>query len=163
MNTTIALKEGDVYRWSYREPGNDGAWGRYHCCSNIAIVRGGRLRDTYWQIGGNFPHDCRSFGEEDLPRISLTFLANLSDLEKRIEYEADYYSDADIVDLNHPNSTRGNFYLRKGAVRSAEKMLKIARRKLEDSLSNERMAARKSEQLREAIASIEAGNIDVYL
>jgi hypothetical protein len=155
------MKEGDIYRWNYREPGDDRNYGRYHCCSRIAIADArGRLRDTYWSSGS----DGRVFVEADLPKLDLTYLGNLSDLEKAPEWQADYYDDADIVNLNHSNSSRDNFYLRKGAQRSRAKMLERARYKLEQSESAERSAAWASERLRSAIAKIEAGEIaDVHM
>lgn len=156
------LVEGDVFRWSYREPGDDRQWGRYHCCSNIAVVHGEILRDTYWQIGNSFS-EGRRFGIDDLPKLELTRLGNMADLERVPEYQSDYYADTDIVDLNHANSTRGNFYLRKGAVRNQTKMLEVARYKLEQSESAERSAASKSERLREAIAKIEGGDTTTLL
>ncbi len=160
MDSVIAMKEGDIYRWSYLEPGDDRSYGRYHCCSNIAILDArGRFRDTFWSSGS----DGRSFGPEDLPKIELTFLGNLSDLERAPEYNADYYDDADIVNLNHSNSTSGNFYLRKGAKRSSAKMLTVARSKLDQWTSRERHAAQRADDLRTAIASIKAGKIDVLL
>jgi hypothetical protein len=153
------LREGDVYRWRYRAPGDDRAYGRYHCCSCIAIVdKDGNLRDTFWASGS----DGRRFRPEDLPLLELTRLANLSELEKAGEHEADYYDDADIVDLNHSNSSRGNFYLRKGAKRSAAKMLESARHKLERAVSDEKMAAQRAALLRVTIAKIEAGSTDMY-
>jgi len=162
MDVVEDLREGDVYRWSYRESGDDRAWGRYHCCSCIAIVHHGRLRDTYWQIGNSFS-EGKSFGPEDLGRLNLTRIANMDDLKKAQEYEADYYDDADIVNLNHANSTRGNFYLRKGALRSKIKMLEVARRNLELSQENERSAARLSKELAEAIARILDGEVNFYI
>jgi hypothetical protein len=158
-----ALCEGDVYRWHYRDPKTDNrSWGDYHCCSRIAIVHGGRLRDTYWQIGQSFS-DGRSFGSDDMPKLELTRLGNLSELEKAPEYQADYYDDADIVNLNHSNSTRGNFYLRKSAVRSQAKMLETSRYNLERSQEHERSAVRRSEELREAIIKIEAGDTGAHI
>lgn len=155
----ITLREGDIYRWSYREPGDDRSYGRYHCCSNFAIVNAhGRLRDTYWSYGS----EGRSFGTEDLPALELKFLANLSDLEKARSYQADYYADADIVNLLHPNG--GDFYLRKGAKRCAKKMTVTARRKLEESMCAESAAKRRSEELRKAMVKIDTGELDdVYL
>lgn len=153
------LREGDIYRWRYREPGDDRQWGRYHCCSQIAIVSGSLLRDTYWSSMS----DGRRFGSERLPELELTFLGNLADLEKASEHQADYYDDADIVNLNHSNSSGGNFYLRKGAVRSQKKMLEVARQKLLESQSDHRFAAQRAEQLRATIARIESGEIDGYL
>ena len=157
--------EGDVFRWSYSDPDTDQrAYGSYHCCSRIAIVRKGLLRDTYWMIGDSFASDgTRTFRIEDLHKLELTRLGNMADLERVPEYQANYYADADIVDLNHANLTRGNFYLRKGAIRNQAKMLETAKYKLEQSELTERSAAMKSERLREAIAKIEAGDISVYL
>src|SRR5882672_9247462 len=92
------FNEGDVFRWTYRDPNTDnGAYGSYHCCSRIVIVHGDRLWDTYWRVGQSFS-GCRSFGLNDLFKIELTRLGNLSDLEKAPEYQAEYYDDADIVD-----------------------------------------------------------------
>ena len=153
----VELTEGDVFRWRYREEsGLDlRSWGTYHCCSCIAIMRNGRLRDTYWYGDG------RSFGVGDVPRLELERRGNLSELEPAKEYQADYYDDADIVNLTHANG--GEFYLRKGAVRSQAKMLAAARSKLEASQSDERMAAWRSERLRESIAKIEAGDTNAFI
>lgn len=160
---TTTLRDGDIYRWSYREPGDDGAWGRYHCCSNIAIVRSGWLHDTYWMIGDSFSSHGRKFGLDDLHKLHLTFVANFADLNKAHERDEDYYDDDDIVNINHANSTKGNFYLRKGAKRSAAKMLEAARYKLERAESEQRMAADRAERLRSAITSIEAGDTSAHL
>lgn len=157
------LKEGDIYRWRYREPGNDAPWGRYHCCSGIGIVRDGMLRDTYWQIGDNFGNG-RSFSIPDgLQGIDLTYLGNFANLVEAREHEADYYDESDVVNLNHSNSTRGNFYLRKGAKRSRAKMLEVARQKLLQEQSNQRLASLRSFDLRHTIAQIEAGETAVLL
>lgn len=157
------LNEGDIFRWNYRDPNtNNGNYGDYHCCSRIAIVKNGLLRDTFWQIGESFS-DGRSFGIEALSKLELTRVANMSELVPAKEYEADYYDDADIVNLNHSNSTRGNFYLRKGAVRSREKMLEAARNNLDRSTANERSAARLSEELREVISKLEADQMVFYI
>jgi len=157
------LREGDVYRWSYKEPGDNGAWGRYHCKSMIAIVKNGRLRDTYWQIGGSFSPGSFSFGFDDLHRFNLEFLANLTDLENRPEYDSDYYADEDIVNLNHPNSSKGNFYVRRGAKRSADKMLATAQNKIADAESKKRSAEATIERMLARIAEIERGDTSGYL
>lgn len=153
---TIEIKEGDIFRWSYREPGDDRDYGRYHCCSRIAVMTKGRLIDTFW---GSMS-DARSFGIDDLPRLELTYLGNFADLEKTDEWKAEYYDDADIVNLNHSNSSRNNFYLRKGAKRSQAKMLEVAHYKLDRAESKKRSAEHDAERLRETIAKIEAGAIE---
>lgn len=152
------LREGDVYRWYYREPGDDRSYGRYHCCSNIAIVKGGVLCDTYWSFGS----DGRRFGPERLTELNLERLGNLDGLIKAPEWQADYYHDADIVNLNHSNSSKGNFYLRFGAVRNTEKMLASAKHKLERAESDKRMAEWSIERLNEAIAKIKAGETEIH-
>lgn len=161
--TAAELREGDVYRWSYREPGDDRMWGRYHCKSMIAIVKDGRLRDTYWQIGGSFSSGSFSFGIDDLHRFNLKFLGNLSDLDNRPEYDADYYADEDIVNLNHSNSSKGNFYIRKDAQRSADKMLATAQNKIADAESKKRSAEATIERMLARIAEIERGDTSGYL
>ena len=155
------IKDGDIFRWSYREPATGMlADYKYHCCSRIAVARNGHLRDTYWHGGS----DGRFFGPDDLPRLDLTYLGNFADLDNVGEWQANYYADADIVDINHANSTRGNFYLRKGAKRCAAKMLEAARYKLAEKESAARYAASIAEELRQAIIKIEAGQIeDVHL
>lgn len=162
METTLAFKEGDIFRWSYKEDGDDRAWGRYHCCSRIAIFCKGRLRDTYWQIGTSFS-DGRSFGADEADRLVLEFVANIDDLEKSSEFNDEYYDNADIVNLNHANSTRGNFYLRKGAVRSAQKMLQSARYKMNEASATAKSARRRADELREIIARIEGGDTSVHI
>lgn len=153
------LREGDIFRWSYRDPGDDRQYGRYHCCSCIAVVhKNGRLYDTFWHGSDN-----KSFGVEDLPKLELTRLGNFSDLEKAPEYKQEYYDDSDCVNLTHSNSSRDNFYLRKGAQPSAAKMLETARHKLERCESDIRGAMWRAEQLRLAIAKIEAGDLGVHL
>lgn len=160
---TITMKEGDVFRWNYRDQLDDGAWGRYHCCSRIAIVRNGRLRDTFWMIGDSFASDGRQFSADSLHKLDLTYLGNLAGLEKKPEYEADYFDDADIVDLNHSNSSRGNFYLRKGAKRSQTKMIEVAMQKLKEAQYEQSKASRRAENLMASIARIEAGEVGLYL
>lgn len=158
-----SLKEGDVYRWSYRDPKTDGrAYGSYHCCSRIAIVHRGTLKDTFWQIGQSFS-DGRSFSLEDLPKLELKFLGNLSDMASAKEYEADYYDDADIVDLNHSNSTRGNFYLRKGAKRSQDKMLAVANQRFAEAEADFHTARRRMDEIGKIIDQLEAGEIVSYI
>lgn len=153
------LTEGDIYRWHYRDVKKDGGIYGYHCCSCIGVVERGRLRDTYWGSCS----DSRTFDLDDLAKLELERVGNFSELDKAPEYQADYYDDADIVNLNHLNSTRGNFYLRKGAVRSQEKMLQVARENLERSRSNERNAVRRSAELCDVISRIEAGHTDGHI
>lgn len=161
---TEAWCEGDVFRWSYKDEGPEdrSPYRRYHCCSMIGIVAAnGRMYDTYWSTRSQ---DDRSFGPDDRERLKLTYLGNMNDFDRRSEGERDYYDDADIMDLNHSNSSRNNFYIRKGAKRSRKKMLAYARERLKKAESDERWARERAQRHRETIARIQAGEIEnVYL
>lgn len=120
--THFAIKDGDIFRWCYKDekPEHRGAWGRYHCKSQIAVAKDGVLSDTYWH--SSHQGACWSYDEAERD-LELTFVANFANLEKQPEYMAMYYEAADCVNLNHANSPRDNFYIRKGAKRSKSKML----------------------------------------
>lgn len=151
------IQDGDVFRWRYKDekPEQLGAWGRYHCKSQIAIAKDGRLQDTYW---GTSYGSHKGWSYADAERdLELRRLGNLSELEKRPEYEAVYFDDADCVDLSHANSSKGNFYVRKGAARSRDKMRatlveRISRFERDISFAQSRL-----ERAREQLASIERG------
>jgi len=124
------MKEGDIFRWQYNHKTllkmNDGDNGgtTYWCKSQIAIVnKDGLLCDTYWGYS-NF--DSLRFSSDQVKeKLDLKFIANINDLVKSDIIERAYYLDADCVDLNHPNSTIGNFYIRKGAVKNLEKINRL--------------------------------------
>lgn len=99
------LREGDVYRWSWKPGTPEGEkFAPYWCKSRIAIVSGGRLFDTYWHSSGE---------EMDAGRVSLEWVANMEDLEAARSDAHEVYEPADVVDLRHPNG--GGVYRRKGA------------------------------------------------
>lgn len=166
-----SIKDGDIFRWRYKDekPEQLGAWGRYHCKSRIAIAKkDGRLIDTFWchsleRAGGM---DCAQWTYEEAgEHLELTLLGNLAELEKRPEYHANYYDDADYLDLNHSNSSTGNFYVRKGAQRSRDKMRSVV---LERMTEADREIARGHSNLerhRAILADIDGGKSldEVYL
>jgi hypothetical protein len=142
------IKDGDIFRWSYRNGGS--TW----CKSCICIANNGILRDTYWSHSGD---GAAWTYKEAAEKLNLRFVANLAELERRRESDADYYDDADIVNLNHSNSTSGNFYIRKGAMRSKAKMQKIL---IDRIAEEERKIERAKDQVgrfRHTISQIEAG------
>lgn len=126
------MKKDDIFRWSFtdeylethkHEP--------YWCKSRIAVFNGDRLIDTFWSTSDHV------VDEED---VELEFVANFDELIEKRPSERAYYLDKDCVDLNHPNSTRGNFYIRKGAEKNIEKMeriLKREKRSIEKSIEHQ--------------------------
>lgn len=79
----MEFKEGDIFRWYYKNPlkpeyqGHD----RYWCKSRIGVVRKGFILDTYWGID---PHnDPVKFSFYDaLKELELTYLGNFNELRK---------------------------------------------------------------------------------
>jgi len=133
------MKKGDIYRWSYNQSYIEknqikiDAGTLYWCSSRIGVIDTDKsnlwLVDTYWGSGSH----CKIFNDERIDEIlDIVFVANFEDLEKAIPISRAYYLDDDCVDLNHPNSSSGNFYLRKGAKKSIEKMTKVIARKKHD-------------------------------
>ncbi len=125
------FNEGDIFRWSYNDEmlkklnhGQNGGT-TYWCLSQIGIVKNGMLVDTYWTSGNNSSF-ARDVCEQ---KLVLKFIANINDLVKAEPSDRAYYLDDDCIDLNHPNSTRGNFYIKKGAEKNIEKMTRILNRK----------------------------------
>jgi hypothetical protein len=133
--TDYKFKEGDVYRWSYNDvmlkkksDGNNGGT-TYWCCARIAICfTDGSITDTYWH-GGSSSNKWWT-EEEAVNQLELTFLGNLNDYEIGSKYDRVYYSDDDCLDLSHPNHTRGDFYIKKDAVRDTDKMKRILKRNI---------------------------------
>ncbi|MCK5600288.1 hypothetical protein KAR91_00285 [Candidatus Pacearchaeota archaeon] len=110
------MKEGDIFRWSYKEPIESYA---YHCKSRIAIFNGERLVDTFWGYGDN-----TYWAEEDaIDKLNLVYVENMSNLECINEYEIKNYDPEDIINLNHSNSSEGNVYKKSKAIYSKTAML----------------------------------------
>jgi len=158
------MMDGDIFRWKYKDEkvGDRSVYGRYHCKSQIAIAKNGWLIDTFWRGSGDATARTYAEAQRDW---DLTFLANMSALRCVPEYMADYYADADIVDLNHSNSSRGNFYVRKDAKRCKEKMLAALVAKIAEKEREASWAQRQLIETREKHAAIESGaDVDeIYL
>lgn len=123
------MKDGDIFHWSYKDEKKHNSSTGYWCKSRIAVVKGGYLIDTYW--GG--ASDNSRFKLDGVEKIlELDFIANENNLINKSEYEANYYAKEDCVNLNHPNSTKGNFYIFKGAKRCPAKIRASINAKIED-------------------------------
>lgn len=151
------IKDGDIYRWRYKDekPDDLGPWLRYHCKSQIAIANNGRLTDTFWFSNSEY---SASWKYDEVPeRLVLNFLGNLGDLDHKPEYMFEYYDEADCVDLNHSNSSKGNFYILKGAKRSEAKMREIINQKIKEEMGKIRCAQSHIECLEKSLSDICAG------
>lgn len=155
------IKEGDIFRWRYKDKERDGNYLSYWAKSCIAVARNGRLLDTFSDYAPVIASTC----DEAHEKLTLTFIANFDDLEQKPEYAAEYYDNVDCVDINHSNSPKGNFYIRKGATRSEKKMREVIAYKIEKEASAIRVAGGRIESLQKELAKIEGGSPleDVYL
>lgn len=157
----MKFNEGDLFRWSYnaaeyeKRSDSRNAGTLYWCVSRIFRFNGDVLVDTYWHSGNNKTWTPERAEEQ----LNLTFLANEADLVKTNYPE--YYDSEDIVNLNHPNSSKGNIYVKKTASRSKDAMLEHAKKQLSDAEYEKRYAERSIERFNEKIQEIsESGNLD---
>lgn len=150
----MKINEGDIFRWRYRDEKLNGDYLSYWAKSCIAIAKDGRLLDTYW--GGVSDSTNWGYGEA-LRCLKLDRIGNFTELENRPEHLAEYYDEADYVNLNHANSPKGNFYIRKGAKRSAEKMREMLEYKIEKERADIRSAERTIVWLTNQLNALKAG------
>lgn len=122
------LTINDVFRWYYKD--TTGRFEPYHCKSRIMIFNGDIFFDTFW---GNVPHRNTWFTQDEADNLlELQYLGNLDEFESCREHDQAMYDDKDFMNLNHSNSSRDNYYLRKGATKSLDKMKKVLKRNILD-------------------------------
>lgn len=154
------VSDGAVYSWSYKETNDPGPYGDYHCCSRIGIFQNGELHDTFWGFPESYGNS-RKFGLDRMKDLKLKFLGNLRDYEKRSEYAEAYYDSEDVMNLNHSNSSRGNFYVRKSARRSERKMIEYVETKIKLAYWNKASAENDAERWIKTLGEIQKGkNLD---
>lgn len=110
------IKDGQIYRWRWadKERGVDNApYRSYHCKSQIAVVKNGRLYDTFWSSYD----DWLERGKVDLTLLCDESWTRISD------YQIPLYDRQDIADTRHSNDHRAPIYLRPGAMKSAASIL----------------------------------------
>jgi len=148
------MLEGDIYRWRWADDARDrdrGPYRAYHCFSQMAVVRDGRLCDTFWYGHGTVI---------DPSVVALTLLGNENDMTKIREYEARYYRSEDIVDMRHSNSSSAPVYLQPGAQKDPDTMLEYIRHERGRAEYEARYAAEKIERMDGFEKMVIAGNLD---
>jgi len=144
---TTTLTEGDVFFWSWRDLERS-----HHCYSRIAIVKDGRLIDTYWG-------DMSSDRAIDPEKADLEFKGNLATLEEINPWRARYYRREDVVDMRHANSDRAPVYVKPGAQRDPEVMRELGRYMIERAESEINMARYRIESIEKSLRCIDAGDL----
>jgi len=126
----------------------------YWCMSQKAVFTNGKLRDCYWGYASE--HEKAWTEKEAREKLILEFKGNLNDLEP-IRDNKEYYNPKDIVDMTHANRTKATIYKKKGAKRSREAMLDIAKHALSKRKREFERAQRDYEELNKTISDIECG------
>jgi len=156
------FKVNDVYEFRYNEEMAKKLAYPYHCFDGTLIVRkseGGSiyLVDTYWSS------DNRMFTiKEALNQGNLTFICNLDEVDELKDFCTEYYDDSDIIRLKIHAGYRNETYLRKGAVKSKDKMISVIKEKIEMEESNIRSAKGSIAYLNETLKKVESGDLNVY-
>ncbi len=160
------MKHGDIYRWSYNDETlkkkNDGSNGgtTYWCKSRIGVYADGRgLVDTYWISSSS---NVIFSDDRITEQLEVEFIANFDDLVKCRDTELVRYSHKDFVNLNHPNSSRGNTYLRKDAVPDVGKMKKVAQLHVDAYKRKAEYYANQAEIINKASESYDADSYPPY-
>lgn len=150
----MSLREGDVYEWYYKddvEYRKKSPSTAYWCMDNQAVVVNGELVDTYWRgVNKEFVGQDDKVLNPEL--VDLTFVCNINDVEFIKEYEKDDY---DVVyDLSHQKRCYKVFAIDKGAQVSNKALLVKWQYKLEQALSEKRMAEYSIENAQEEISKL---------
>ena len=127
------MKENDRKKWSWKDehlPSKN--YGEaYWCCARLAKVIDGNLMDLFWSMG-----ESSHSRKLDINKIDLVYLGNLDDYQEvRTTDEFKYYNKEDTLDILHANHS-GNwgkcFFIKKGAVKSKDKIKQELVKRLED-------------------------------
>lgn len=116
------LKEGDVYKWYYK---NDAEYRRnnsstaYWCMDNQCIVRNGSLIDTYWlYMDKERIVESSSCYRVDVDKVDISFVCNLKDVRFIDKWQIDDYDK--IYDLSRQKRCYPLYAVDKGAQVSNE-------------------------------------------
>lgn len=155
----MEIKINDVYRFFYNEKKLKKLCDAYWCFDGQLIVKSDNhgnllLVDTYYW-GEN-----KSFTlEEALECGTLEFVCNLDEVEPIHEYEICDYEDKDIFNLSRQHYCYKQFYKRKGATKSIEKIKQNINNKISDLEEQVRFNEDEIKTLVNKLENIESWNV----
>lgn len=162
----IEIRPNDVFRFRYHEDEKrEWGWdGRYHCFDGTlkADVRDDgsiTLRDTFW---GDSTSRCFT-PEEAQQKGALTFVCNLDEVDPIKEHNTVYYDDEDVFTLYIHSGYQNEYYLRRGAERSPEKMRAVLMQQEESAKLAISSAERDLETIAHKRQLLEEGDTSFYL
>jgi hypothetical protein len=164
------IKENDFFIFEYYPEIRKSIFEPRHCFEGLLRAFKHKdkflLRDTYWGVFSDSWDCVQMFTiEEALKKGTLTYYCNLNELKPIGEHEQKYYKDEDIFCLHEQHSCSErcrNYYIKKDAVRSQEKMrdyINYKRNQLQHGID---FAKDELKRLDEKQAQVEAGNLDIY-
>jgi len=135
------LKEGDVYKWYYKDDleyrrkcsGGTAYW----CMDNKCIVRSGELVDTYWD-GVDLSRLSSNSKFLNPDKVDLEFICNVSDVDFIQKWELEDYDK--VYNLSHQKGCYPCYAVDKGVGTSNKALLVKYKRGLEEAESNKRSA-----------------------
>lgn len=140
----MEYKDNDVCRWQYKNTG--GMFEPYWCKSQIAVFKAGTWFDTFWSNElDRFPLPAKN--------IEIRYLGNLDDFKPCKSYDFDYYDDKDCLDLSHSNNS-GQYYARKDAVKSVDKIRAVLENNLRDAESKKQNAEYEIQRIKEKLENV---------
>lgn len=161
--TEISIKEGDVFRFAYNERESEKRFEPYHCFDGQLIAKVKNdiiyLVDTYWNTNDNRENTVE--GWEALG--TLTYICNLHDITISNKDAYLYYSDNDVFNLSHQHGCYQRICIRKGAIRSKEKMLSSIKNAIKVKKDKIQYTEHELKRLLQCQQEIEAGNLDIYI
>jgi len=160
----MELKLHDVYKFNYNDEWRKKIFDVNWCFDGQLIVKENcygdlYLRDTYWTSG-----EGKEFTlEQALERGVLTFICNLNDLESIEARDLNYYADEDIFDLSYQRKMNKDYYIRKGAKKSKDKMELVLNEKIKSIESNIESSIYNLEWTKEKLEKLKSGDMNIYI
>lgn len=137
----IDIKEGDVFRWYYKNDteyrASCGGGTAYWCMDNKCVFKDGELCDTYW-IGpyqNGYSSNTRIL---DPAKVDLELICNLNDVEIIREYEIEDYDN--VYNLSYQKGCYPLYAVDAGATKSNNALRTKYLRKIQEAESNKRSA-----------------------
>ena len=150
------MKENDIYKWSWKDEHlpSKNYGDAYWCCARLAKVIDGNLMDLFWSMG-----QSSQSKRLDINKVDLMYLGNLDDYQEvRTTDEFKYYNKEDTLNISHANHS-GNwgkcFFIKKGAVKSKDKIKQELVKRLEDLEYQAQSIQRDIARAKEKLAKLE--------
>lgn len=133
-----------------------------HCFDGYLIYNGKFFKDTYWGFD-----DTQSKGfifEEVKEKFKWYYYFNFDEVEKFNKYDKQFYNERDIYFIGEQHGCRPHYYLRRGAQKSKEVMVKYCENKIRELEEDINFKQNSIKNFKESLEKIKNGVIEgLYL